>query len=166
MTPELEAAKHRWQAGEALEAGRAIFGMVPVPSRPGWAAGVLRAVVVAAPEHAAEIAPVLAVADEPGRWREGHTVFEQVRRLVLKLDEDARRVGWTPKSLSHAHLLAIAELVAKVTYNATDPHDEFDEDSGWWLAVCVRNFVEHYGDAGFERDAWLALSQVLGRSTE
>jgi hypothetical protein len=30
--------------------------------------------------------------------------------------------------------LVLAELVAKVTYNETNPDDEFDEDSGWWVA--------------------------------
>jgi hypothetical protein len=34
-----------------------------------------------------------------------------------------------------ASLLLLAEMVAKVTYNATDPPDEFDENSGWWIAA-------------------------------
>lgn len=157
MTMDPEMLRARWQSGEALQVGHSIFDAVAEQSRPAWAARVLRVALSQAPEHAADVAAVLAVADDPRRWAEGHAVFSSVRREVLKLDERGRTAGWTPATLTRAHLLAIAELVAKVTYNATSPRDEFDEDSGWWVAVCLRNLVEHVRDASFERDAWRAL---------
>jgi hypothetical protein len=39
------------------------------------------------------------------------------------------------------HLLLLAEIAAKVMYNATQPDDPFDEDSGWWLAPCLRELL-------------------------
>jgi hypothetical protein len=51
----------------------------------------------------------------------------------------------------------LAELVAKVTYNATDPPDRFDEDSGWWIAACLRDLVDRLGDEEFSEAAWSAL---------
>jgi len=54
-------------------------------------------------------------------------------------------------------LLSLAELVAKVTYNAVDPPDEFDEDSGWWIAASLRAFVERWNDTNFSEAAWSAL---------
>ena len=56
-----------------------------------------------------------------------------------------------------ASLLSLAELVAKVTYNAVDPPDEFDEDSGWWIAASLRGFVDLWMDDEFSKVAWSAL---------
>ena len=65
--------------------------------------------------------------------------------------------GLTEEQKVQAWMLSLAELVAKVTYNATNPEDEFDEDSGWWIAVHMRWFIEHWGDALFTDAAWNAL---------
>jgi hypothetical protein len=55
-------------------------------------------------------------------------------------------------------LLSLAELVAKVTYNAAEPPDPFDEDSGWWIAASIRGFVDHrWKDQEFSEAAWSAL---------
>jgi len=47
--------------------------------------------------------------------------------------------------------------VAKVTYNATNPTDEFDEDSGWWIARCLKDVLELLGDDEFSRSMWTTL---------
>ena len=45
----------------------------------------------------------------------------------------------------------------KVTYNATNPNDEFDEDSGWWIVACLRGFVDaRWKDEEFATAAWTA----------
>ena len=64
------------------------------------------------------------------------------------LTKEQELLGW---------LLALAELVAKVTYNATDPQDEFDEDSGWWIAPCLKGFLDSLNDNEFSNVAWSAL---------
>jgi len=51
----------------------------------------------------------------------------------------------------------LAELAAKVTYNATDPIDEFDEDSGWWVPYCVGHILDLLQDEGFSESMWSAL---------
>ena len=60
------------------------------------------------------------------------------------------------------HLFALAELVAKVTYNAAEPPDEFDQDSGWWIASELRYFVDLWNDKSFSESAWLALTNAPG----
>ncbi len=55
------------------------------------------------------------------------------------------------------HLL-LAELVAKVTYNSTNPPDEFDEDSGWWIAPCLKDILDAVNDENFSLTVWSALS--------
>jgi hypothetical protein len=54
-------------------------------------------------------------------------------------------------------LLALTELVAKVTYNATDPTDEFDEDSGSWIAVCLKELLDSLKDDALSKSMWSAL---------
>jgi hypothetical protein len=50
----------------------------------------------------------------------------------------------------------LAENVAKVLYNATDPRDEFDEDSGWWIVSCLKDILDVLKDDEFSKVAWLA----------
>ena len=57
------------------------------------------------------------------------------------------------------HVLCLAELVSKVAYNATNPPDEFDEDSGWWIVVCLREFIDNFWhDEEFAKAAWSTVS--------
>jgi hypothetical protein len=80
------------------------------------------------------------IADHPDEWERAHQVFHGLRERTLDLDEKRRKGGLTKQEDILVKLLLIAELVAKVTYNATDPSDEFDEDSGWWIAVNSKGF--------------------------
>jgi hypothetical protein len=57
-------------------------------------------------------------------------------------------------------MLYMAELVAKLSYNAALPSDEFDEDTAAWVAHHLRGFARHIGDdAAFMDMAWKALAR-------
>jgi hypothetical protein len=75
----------------------------------------------------------------------------------LELLELETTQGLAKEQESLYDLLSLAELVAKVTYNAADPPDKFDEDSGWWIASCLRGFVDWWKDDEFSKAAWSAL---------
>ena len=62
-------------------------------------------------------------------WRWGHSALDEVRRLTLRY-EDSKS-----KDEVYGGLLYLAENVAKVTYNATNPPDPFDDDVDAWVAV-------------------------------
>jgi hypothetical protein len=53
--------------------------------------------------------------------------------------------------------MELAELTAKVTYNATHPPDEFDEDCGWWIAVYLKRLLDSLHDDSFSQRMWLAF---------
>jgi hypothetical protein len=57
-------------------------------------------------------------------------------------------------------LLYLAENVAKVTYNATNPPDPFDEDAGAWVVSCLRDLVNKVNDPEFGTKAWLVASRT------
>ncbi len=164
MNIDTDMLHSRWRGKEALAVGEEVLCLVPIGERPRWAAGILRAIAHEVPEYSELVGVVLAVAEQPSRWAEGHTAFRMVRREVLRLDEEGNRTGWTKQLLAHAHFLAVAELVSKVAYNSTDPSDPFDDDSGHWLAVCLRGFVEQLHDPAVEAKAWGAFISSANRT--
>lgn len=154
---ELEEAKRLWDEGKGYEAGILLCKRIGALSSPSWAAHALRLVI----EQSGVVHPVLdevlECAADPAKWSDGHRVFDKVRRQVLKLDEQLRQQKSREAEVMN-HVLGLGELVAKVTYNATKPSDEFDEDSGVWLVAVARGFAKVADDAGFEQQMWNAVS--------
>jgi hypothetical protein len=150
----LNQASEYWRIGQPLEAGRLIFENLPTEIRPRWAASILKSVVERTGVKSPPIEHILHLADRPSEWKDAHKAFSEARDLTLKLDK------LTPRSAEQALLLqhmGLAELVAKVIYNATNPPDEFDEDSGWWVAVCLKSILDLLDDDDFSKLMWLAL---------
>lgn len=155
---DLERAAEYWQAGQPLEAGRLIFENLPSALRPKWASRILKLVLARSGVTFPAIEQILYIADHADEWDSAHRAFSTLRRFALELDRIRECGFWTDEHDLLSALLSLAELVAKVTYNATDPRDEFDEDSGWWIAACLRGFIDTgWNDDQFLRDAWAAL---------
>lgn len=153
----LELAREYWKGGQPVEAGRLIHDNLPAEARPAWAARILRLVLDRSGAERSHFERILYTADHPRQWANGHRCFDLLRGETLKCDELRRRGRLTNEQEMFASLLSLAELVAKVTYNAVDPPDEFDEDSGWWIAASLRGFVDHWKDDEFSKAAWSAL---------
>jgi hypothetical protein len=61
-------------------------------------------------------------------------------------------------------LLRVAEIAAKVAYNATGLPAPFDHHAGWRVAPCLRDFAAAQEDAvGAKRQAWDLLVGPLRR---
>ncbi|HKX29149.1 MAG TPA: hypothetical protein VJ302_15750 [Blastocatellia bacterium] len=157
---EIKRAAALWNAGEPLEAGRIIFEGLPKEAQPAWAARILRLVLGRSCTQEKQLDRLLSIVDQPKEWGKAHDAFDSLRDLTLKLDRQRRRKPGDEQEVVNLHegVVALAELVAKVTYNATDPDDEFDEDSGWWIASSLRAFVDWWKDEDFSEAAWSALS--------
>ncbi|MBO0797478.1 MAG: hypothetical protein J2P31_01525 [Blastocatellia bacterium] len=155
---EIKRAAELWHSGEPYEAGRIIFEGLPEEVRPAWATGILHLVLERTGVKLKQIDRLLEIVDRPEEWRKAHQVFSSIRGQTLKWDELAKH-ELTTEQRALGYVLELAELVAKVTYNATDPDDEFDEDSGWGIASILRNFVDRLNDENFAQVAWLALSK-------
>ena len=153
----LERAREYWQGGQPVEAGRLIHDNLPADARPAWAARILRLVLDRSGTDRSHFERILHTADHPRQWANGHRCFDLLRDETLKCDDLRRNGRLTKDQEMVAYLLSLAELVAKVTYNAVDPPDEFDEDSGWWIAASLRGFVDLWKDDEFSKAAWSAL---------
>lgn len=143
-----------WQKGQTLSAGQLLFDSIPVEARPQWAARVMRVVIdrTGVKSHAIEHA--IRIANTPNEWYKAHDAFSTLRKATLELD-DIKPLSMK-QSLLLKHLL-LAELVAKVTYNSTNPPDDFDADSGWWIAPCLKDILDSVNDEEFSRAAWSTL---------
>lgn len=154
----LKQAAEYWAKGQPLEAGKLIYENLAVESRPRWAARILRIVLDKSGIQSSLFDNVLTTADHEDMWSSGHRLFSTLRQSTLRLDELERIRGLSDNEELLASILSLAELVSKVTYNASNPDDEFDQDSGWWIAACLRGFMDHrWKDEEFSKAAWLAL---------
>jgi hypothetical protein len=159
----LKRAAEYWNSGQPLQAGKLIFENLPNEARPKWASRILRIILERSGIQSSLFDPILHTADHQPMWGNGHRVFSTLRASTLKLDDMKRTKGATEAQKLFGYILSLAELVAKVTYNATNPPDEFDEDSGWWIAACLRCVVDHrWKDEHFAKAAWSALCSQEG----
>jgi hypothetical protein len=144
-----------WRQSQPLEAGRLLFERVPPEDRARWAARILQLVVQRTGIKPPAIAKILLIAGNPNDWGRAHDAFSHAREFTLQL-ENAGDESAGQKLLLRLSLLA--ELVAKVIYNASHPVDEFDKDSGWWIAVLLKEILDSVNDEQFSQTMWSALS--------
>jgi len=149
----LEAQAY-WQKGDVFEAGKLLFEQLPNEIRQKWASGILRLVVERTGIKTGPIEYALHLADRPKNWSKAHGAFSDLRRETLLLEGVINRSRDQDLKLS---LLLLAELVAKITYNATLPDDEFDEDTGWSIAPCLKDILDRLNDDTFAEVARSAL---------
>ena len=144
-----------WDCRQPVEAGRSLFEAIKPSERAKWAVAVLRLAQERSTLVSQSIQHLLRISDDSGNWPLAKQVFSTLRAEVLKLE---RLQTLTDAQEEGILCLYLAENVAKVLYNATNPPDEFDEDSGWWVAGCLRRYVDHLNDDEFTRKAWTTLA--------
>ena len=125
-------------SGDVREAVRELSRRISPSRQPAWAAKILDLFRVRYPRIAA-VDAVYDVALDRNRWSEAHEGFDRVRCLTLRADWDGDAV--------RGHLLHLAELVAKVTYNASGEDAPFDADCGLQLIAHALNLADSWNDA-------------------
>lgn len=102
--------------------GRRIFETVPSAVRPCWG-GLLLARFREAMGEALPVpmAGLQEICDDPTRWNEAYDQFQKIRCFGREHD------------CALQNFLLLAEKIAKVTFNATDPPARFDDNSGWFI---------------------------------
>lgn len=143
-----------WSSGRALEAGERLFASIPVLDQPRWAGRVLALCSAQLPPIPA-IERVLMLTRTPARWKEAHDAFSEVRDHVLS-EEDRHA---SSRDELRLRILFVAEIAAKLTYNASGASDAFDADTGPWLAATARSVVDHVGSTVFETDVWRTFTE-------
>lgn len=112
-------------------------------ARPVWAATVLHNVLRYVP-YTPEFDEVVDIAQHSGRWPEALAAFRRVR--TLRQEETRDRV--------YDMIAALAENVAKVTYNASNPTVPFDRDAGPRAVADFKRIVDAVADPALCSRAW------------
>ena len=129
-----------------IKIGQQIFENLPNDIKPGWAGLVLSRFdhyVKDIPTSIIELYPII---DDKDRWKEAHEQFSKIRLFGLE-----------NKSYKPEDFLRLAELVAKVTYNASGQPALFDSDSGHYIASLALKATELFDDNRLEEEVKSAI---------
>jgi hypothetical protein len=151
----LEQAWNYWQAGEALEAGRLLYQALPTELRPKWACAILEIALRKSGARNDTLEQLIELGKIVSEWRHAKSAFNRLRSFTLQMEEKS----YLPRQQELlCRLLYLGENVAKVIYNATCPSDPFDDDSGWWVASCLKDILDFVHDEDFAQQAWKIVS--------
>ena len=154
---DVQKAKDYWNGSRSLEAGRLIYDNLPSEARPRWATQVLQIVVHKSDLPLPFLKETLDLSMNSRKWYRAHRLFDRIRRAALQLDQIQEKRSWTKEEKLMSDMLGLAELACKVIYNASNPPDEFDSDSGYRLVSYLRYFVDIWEDKNFSDLAWSTL---------
>ena len=128
-----------------IEIGRQIFENVPDEIKPCWAGLILSRFdnyLKNVPPPIRELFPII---DDKEKWKNAHKQFTKIREFGL--DNQKFRPEY----------LRLAELVAKVTYNASGEPAPFDSDSGHFIASLALKATEYFDDNRLEEEVKSAI---------
>jgi hypothetical protein len=129
-----------------IEIGQQVFENLPNDIKPGWAGLILSRFdnyIKNIPVTIKELYPII---DNKDRWQEAHGQFNKIRRFLLD------NKNYQPETY-----LLLAELVAKVTYNASGELAPFDNDSGHYIPSLALKATEHFDDNRLEEEVTSAI---------
>ncbi|QDU45271.1 hypothetical protein Mal52_37630 [Symmachiella dynata] len=147
----LVEAKQHWEDDRGYDAGRLICEHISPQVQPLWGGRILCFMMQRAKVSDPVLDCVKRLSMTPSEWGNGHDVFTKVREVTLQHDKLSKESS-ADETLSW--ILAVAEQTAKVSYNATFPQDEFDDDSAAWIIACLRGFASVMNEYCFYEEAW------------
>lgn len=124
-----------------IKIGEQVFENLPNDIRPGWAGLILSRFdnyIKDIPKSVKELYPII---DNKERWKEAHEQFTKIRVFGLN------NKNYQPEAYLH-----LAELVAKVTYNASGQPALFDSDSGHHIPSIALKATEYFDDSRLEEE--------------
>ena len=124
-----------------IKIGQEIFENLPNDIRPCWAGLVLSRFDNYIKDIPSSILQLYAIIDNKDRWKEAHEQFGKIRVFGLE-----------NKNYKPEFFLRLAELVAKVTYNASGQPAPFDSDSGHYIASGALKLSELFDDNRLEKE--------------
>lgn len=129
-----------------IKIGQQIFENLPNDIKPGWAGFVLSRFdhyIKDIPTTIRELYPII---DNKDHWKEAHKQFTKIRMFGLE-----------NKSYKPDNYLRLAELVAKVTFNASGQPAPFDTNSGHYIASLALKATEYFDDNRLEEKVKSAI---------
>lgn len=123
-----------------------VFENLPNDVRPGWAGLILSQFDKYVKDIPEEVKGLYPIIDRKDRWNEAHDQFTQIRQFGLA------NVSFQPESY-----LSLAELVAKVTFNASGSPAPFDHDSGHHIPSMALKVAVYFTETDLEQEVEAAI---------
>jgi hypothetical protein len=124
-----------------LQISKNIFEDIPNELKPIWAGLILSQFDLYLENIPTEVKLLFKIIEEPSAWKKAHHQFTQIRILHNSTTE-----------FKHDLYLHLAELVAKITYNASGESGPFDFDSGWYIPKFAFQIAKEYDDLIFHEE--------------
>lgn len=129
-----------------LERGKQIFERIKNQDRPNWGLQILSAFDEYVSIIPQSIVGLKSIIKDRSRWKEAHKQFSEIR--IFSLDN---------KSYEPEGYLFLAELVAKITYNASGELAPFDHDSGWHIPTLAVETAQYFNDVALIERVEIAI---------
>lgn len=129
-----------------IKIGTQIFENIPNEVRPGWSGFILSRFDSYINQIPLSILELYQIIDNKDRWKEAHQQFSEIRVFGLE-----------NKNYIPENYLRLAEIVAKVTYNASGEPAPFDKDSGHYIASLALAITAYFGDHRLEQEVKSAI---------
>jgi len=139
---------------DAWVVGRVFYDRIPGGRFPAWASRILRVVYSRSPAASPPLEQLLILLVETQDWPRAKEIFHAQRKSTLELEAVPNP---TREQRLQLCIGLLVEAVAKATYNRLERPDPFDDDSGHWIAGCLREVARLVDDGGFRSLAWSAL---------
>lgn len=123
-----------------IKIGEQIFENVPNDLQPGWAGLILSRFNHYIKDIPTSVLELYSIIDNKELWKEAHQQFSKIRVFGLE------NKTFLPE------YLRLAELVAKVTYNASGQPAPFDSDSGHHIPSIALKAAVHFDDIRLEEE--------------
>jgi len=145
----MELVRSDWTT-ESIDFGKGVFDFIPVTERVNWAASIL--IFISDQLHSEVcISDLIEVTFDESRWLEAENIFHSIRGRTIE-NERKKRYGAIDQLV-----LDIAELTAKITFNATKVSAPFDKDVGWYVAPALKRICVKINVPDFEEKCWSLL---------
>lgn len=116
-----------------IELGRKIFESVPEKTRPGWGMTLVQVFDDYIENVPPQIRELEEVTGDEENWKDAHAQFTKIRTFSLENPD------YEPETY-----IALAEKLAKITYNSSGRPAPFDFDSGWWIAINAKKTADYF----------------------
>ena len=134
-----------------IKIGQSVFENLPNDIRPGWAGLILSQFDNYIKNIPASIKELYAIINNKERWKEAHGQFDKIRRFFLD------NKNYQPEAY-----LILAELISKITYNASGQPAPFDYDSGHYIASTALKAAEHFDGNRLEEEVTSVILLFAG----
>lgn len=156
---DFDAAIEFWSKLDIYNASKNLFYSVPRAGRPKWAVSILRTVVGKLQLNVVAVNSLLDIGDNRAEWNMAKAIFKAIRYETLSIDASRNFAGKFKAEVEH-HVLLLAEEIAKLLYNATDPDDPFDDDVGEGVVTSTKAIVDMVADREFAFKMWKMVIDI------